>query len=215
MNPNWSKLASLFRTLVILGASSFCGAVVLPIATDGSLPTTWVAWRPILAVAASAAAVAEFLWIRAHLQTAAQAIGVVANDANTPPAVKAALMKVTLSAMAVLVAVLCFGCTPAQSAQAQTDTGTAIDLTNAVCALAPDAPQSDQTYVDVICTLLQGGEQLVSVVIGAVSTLEGDGGTTTAMQTATSAVARVPIKQIRFTIQRSISANFLAAHAKR
>ena len=101
MNPNWSKLAALFRTLAILGASSFVGAIALPLATDGTLPTTWQAWRPILAVAGSAAAVSEFIWIRTHIQQAAQAIGVLSNDPSTSAPAKAALLKIGLGVMLV------------------------------------------------------------------------------------------------------------------
>jgi hypothetical protein len=209
MNPNWTKLAALFRTLVILGASSFCGAVVLPLATDGTLPTTWVAWRPILAVAGSAAVAAEFIWIRTHIQQAAQAIGVLSNDPATTPAVKAALLRVGLGIVAMTLAVFCTGCTPAANAQAQTDTGVAIDLTNAICAVAADSPVG-QPYVDLVCSLTEAGEQIVSVVIGDVGSLQGDGGATPAASQST--IARVLVKQIRFSIPTASSAKFLAAH---
>jgi hypothetical protein len=214
MNPNWSKLASLGRTLFILFASTFVGAIVLPVATDGTLPATWAAWRPILAVALSAAVAAEFLWIRTHLQQAAQAIGVVANDATTPAAVKAALLKGGFGVVLLMLSLLCSGCngtgcTPAQVAQAQTDTSQAIDLTNAVCALAPDSPIG-QPLVSIICTLAEGTEQLVSVVIGAVGTIEGPGGT--ASLNSATAIARVPVKQIEFKIPAPTAAKFLAAH---
>jgi hypothetical protein len=212
MNPNWTKLAALTRTLIILGASSFCGAVVLPLATDGTLPTTWLAWRPILAVASSAAVAAEFIWIRTHIQQAAQAIGVLSNDPATTPAVKAALLKIGLGVLGLLTLGATLQCTPAQTAQAQVDTTTAIDLTNAICAVAADSPVG-QPFVDVVCTLAEGGEQLVSVVIGAVTAVEGDGGTTTAMTTTASTIARVPVRQIRFSIPTATSAKFLATHA--
>ena len=209
MNPNWSKLAALFRTLTILGASSFVGAIALPLATDGTLPTTWQAWRPILAVAGSAAIVAEFIWIRAHLQAAAQAIGVIAAAPSTAPEVKAALLTFTTSIVGILSLGALLSCTPAQVAQAQTDTTQAIDLTNAVCTLAPDSPVGQQ-YVDVVCSLAQAGEQLVNVVIGVAQTLEGSGATT-----SSSAIARVPVEQIRFSIPTPSAAKFLAAHTKK
>ena len=209
MNPNWSKLAALFRTLTILGASSFVGAIALPLATDGTLPTTWQAWRPILAVAGSAAAVSEFIWIRTHIQQAAQVIGVLSNEPTTTPAVKAALLKFGLGLLGIFSLGVFLACTPAQVAQAQTDTTQAIDLTNAVCTLAPDSPVGQQ-YVDVVCSLAQAGEQLVNVVIGVAQTLEGSGATT-----SSSAIARVPVEQIRFSIPTPSAAKFLAAHAKK
>ncbi len=133
-NPNWSKLAALFRTLVILGASSFVGAIVLPLATDGTLPITWAAWRPILAVAGSAAVVSEFIWIKTHLQQAAQAIGVLSSDPATTPAVRAALLKVGLGAILILLP----GCTPtgqlAQGASSALNV-TEVSLKALVCGL--------------------------------------------------------------------------------
>jgi hypothetical protein len=213
MNPNWTKLGVLFRTLAILGASSFCGALALPLATDGTLPVTWTAWRPILAVAASAAAVAEFIWIRTHIQQAAQAIGVAISDAGTPPAVKTALLKIGIGAASSLISlflgIFCVDCTPAQVAKVQRDTQQAIDLTDAVCNLAPESPV-DQSYVIVSCAILEGGEQLVSVVVGAIGAAESDGGSTS-MASATTMV-RVPVKQIHFPIPAATSGKFLAAH---
>jgi hypothetical protein len=198
MNPNWSKLASLFRTLVILGASSFVGAIVLPLATDGTLPITWAAWRPILAVGASAAVVAEFLWIRAHLQAAAQAIGVVANDANTPPAIRAALMKVTLSAMTVLGFSVLLACHETPQAIAAQN----LDLTDYACAVAEGQP-AGQPYVDLVCTLLTGEAQLVSVIVGATSSADGG---------VQAAVAQVPMDQIRIRMPTGQVQDFLAKH---
>ena len=104
---------------------------------------------------------------------------------------------------------MCTDCTPAQVAQANTDTTQAIDLTDAVCSLAPDSPVG-QPYVDVICVLAEGGEQLVSVVVGAIGAVEGDGGT--ANMTSTSTLMRVPVKQIRFSIAVSSADKFLTAH---
>jgi hypothetical protein len=211
MNPNWTKLTALVRVLLIIFASSFFGALVLPLAADGTLPITWTAWRPILMVAVSAGIVAEIIWLRTHVQQAAQAIGEATTDIGTPATVKTALAKIGIMSTVVL-SLCCIDCTPAQVATIQKDTGEAIDLTNAVCSLAPDTPIAG-TVVSVICTLVEGAEQLVSVVIGAIDTLERDGGMTTV---STSAIARVPIKQIRFSMSSSIAPKFLAAHtAKR
>lgn len=85
MTPNYSARESLVRALVILGASTFVGALVLPLAADGTLPATWAAWRPVLAVAVSAAIVAEIAYVRAHLAAVAQAIGVTPAPAPAAP----------------------------------------------------------------------------------------------------------------------------------
>jgi hypothetical protein len=196
MLPNWTKLAALFRTLTILGASAFCGAVVLPLATDGTLPTTWLAWRPILAVGASAAVVAEFIWIRSHIQAAAQAIGVLNSDPSTPPAIKAAFLKMAVGA--VLCALL-FACHESPQAVAAQN----LDLTDYGCAIAEGQP-AGQPYVDLICTLLTGEAQLVSVIVGA-STSGGDAG-------VQAAVTQVPMDQIRIRMPTGQVQDFLAKH---
>jgi hypothetical protein len=82
MNPNWSKLASLGRMLFILFASTFFGALVIPLAADGTIPSTWAAWRPLLAVAGSASLIAEIAWIRSHLAQSASALGIVSTTAK-------------------------------------------------------------------------------------------------------------------------------------
>ena len=89
----------------------------------------------------------------------------------------------------------------ATPAQVQSATNTAIDLTNAICALAPDSPVG-QPYVEVLCTIAQGVEQTISVVLGEVSV---DGGTT-------SATMSVPVEQIRLRLPAPSAASFLAAH---
>lgn len=123
---------------------------------------------------------------------------------------------------AIVFGILCTGaflgstqeaCTPSQTAQVATDTTQAIDLTNAVCSLAENSPIAGPT-VDVICTLAEGGEQLVSVVVGSIETIEGDGGA--GMRASTTAMMRVPVRQIRFSIPTASADKFLAAHrAKR
>ncbi len=80
MNPKPAALApivTLLRMLVILAASTFFGALVLPLAADGTLPSTWAAWRHTLAVAGSATIVAEIAWGRTHLAALAQASGLL------------------------------------------------------------------------------------------------------------------------------------------
>jgi hypothetical protein len=78
----------------------------------------------------------------------------------------------------------------------------AIDLTNAICSLAPDSPVG-QPYVDLICSVTQSSEQLVSVIIGTTS---GDAGAPTAT------TASVPVTQIRIRLPAASAQSFLAAH---
>jgi len=76
----------------------------------------------------------------------------------------------------------------------------AIDLTNAACALAPDSPVG-QPYVELVCTIAQGSEQLVSVILGAST----DAGVTTA-------TASLPVTQLRIRVPAANAPAFLAAH---
>ena len=106
-------------------------------------------------------------------------------------------------------------CTPAQVAQATTDTGQAIDLTDAACVVAENQPLG-QPYVDLVCTLAEGGEQLVSVVIGAVGAAEGDGGAASMGAAASpSALMRVPVKQIRIRLPKATAERVMANQASR
>lgn len=111
--------------------------------------------------------------------------------------------------IAILSLALLCSCTPAQTAQVQQGDTSAIDLTNAACSLAPDAPAQDQGTIDLICTLTGVGEQLVSVVVGAIGTFEGDGGTTTSMTSTARTRVRVPVKQIRITVPKASAAMYL------
>jgi hypothetical protein len=79
-----------------------------------------------------------------------------------------------------------------------------IDLTNYACAVAADQPAGQPT-VDLICTLLEGGEQFVTVIVGAFA----DGGAA-----ATAASIRVPLKQVRITLPATQAPAFLAAHRR-
>lgn len=75
MKPNWSAAAALARALVVLGLSSFVGALVLPVLADGTLPMDWAHWKPVFATALGAAAAQELIYVRLHLAQAAQAMG--------------------------------------------------------------------------------------------------------------------------------------------
>jgi hypothetical protein len=122
IRPNWSALAALFRTLIILGASTFAGAFVLPLSMGGGIPDTWAAWRPVLAVAGAAALTAEVIWIRAHLQALAASMGLGGTTVQTttsmtahtdPPAAtaaKVAPLTTLLMALGLVLAVSQTGC---------------------------------------------------------------------------------------------------------
>lgn len=86
-----------------------------------------------------------------------------------------------------------------QAAIAQT-----IDLTNAVCDLAPDSPVSAPT-VEIICAVVQPVEQAVSVIIGAVE----DGGL------AASASVKTDRAVYHFALPASVAPAFLAAHKRK
>lgn len=127
---NWSAIAALFRTLVILFASTFVGALVLPLAADGTLPMSWPAWRPVLAVGLSAAIVSEVIWIRGHLAALAASVGLggttvqttTSMTAHTDP-VTAAAAKIAPLAMLCLALSLtgCVGGVPTPATQAVID----------------------------------------------------------------------------------------------
>lgn len=104
MKPNWSAASALLRALLILFASTFAGALVLPLAADGTLPTDWAHWRPVLATAFAAAMVAELAYVRAHLAQAAQALGI------SPAGAVAAATKAAGAALLLLVLGACAGC---------------------------------------------------------------------------------------------------------
>jgi hypothetical protein len=72
---NWTKLEAVGRMMFILFGATFFGALVIPLAGNGELPATWAAWRTILAVAFSAAILAEVAWIRSHLAQVASLMG--------------------------------------------------------------------------------------------------------------------------------------------
>ena len=111
MVPNWSRLEALGRVLLVLFASTFCGALVLPLAADGHLPVTWELWRAPLATATSASIVAEFVWIRSHLSAAAGALGLPS------PALAARALARSFPPVATVLLVVCLcRCTPAQAA---------------------------------------------------------------------------------------------------
>lgn len=83
--------------------------------------------------------------------------------------------------------------------QAQSADAVAIDLTNAVCAVAQDQP-AGQPWVDVVCTVAGGVEQGLGVALDGIPT-------------AATLTSQAPnIKTVRIRIPASTSAAFLAEH---
>ena len=105
-----------------------------------------------------------------------------------------------LVAMAVVADEGC-GATPQQVQSAVT---TGIDLTNAVCSLAPTSPVG-QPWVEVACTIAQGIEQTVSVIVGDVTGEDGS-------FAATKVTMSVPVQSITLQIPTANRDAFLAAH---
>lgn len=123
----------------------------------------------------------------------------LATPANGP--VAATRMALGGVALVMALGVVDIGCheTP-QAAVAQ-----AIDLTNAACVVATDQPLG-QPYVDLVCTVAEGGEQLVSVVVGALAQDAGsDAG-------PTPVVAKLKLKMVRVTLASTDVPAFLASH---
>lgn len=94
-------------------------------------------------------------------------------------------------------------CNPQQVAPqvAQVDTQQVIPITSAVCALAPDSPVG-QPWVDVVCQLVEAGEQLVATIASAVGGEAGMASTTT----------QAPVVSVRLRIPAASAEAFLAAH---
>ena len=109
-------------------------------------------------------------------------------------------MTALLVAMAVVADEGC-GATPQQVQSAVT---TGIDLTNAVCSLAPTSPVG-QPWVEVACTIAQGIEQTVSVIVGDVTGEDGSFATT-------KVTMSVPVQSITLQIPTANRDAFLAAH---
>jgi hypothetical protein len=119
-----------------------------------------------------------------------------ATSANGP--VAATRMALGGAALVMALGAVDVGCheTP-QAVIAQT-----IDLTNYACAVADGQPVG-QPYVELVCTILQGGEQLVSVIVGSAATPDGG---------VQSATASVPLTQVRIRMPAAQVPTFLAAH---
>lgn len=119
----------------------------------------------------------------------------------------ASLGKLFGGAAAATLLVLAFGlsnvaasCAQPAKGVANVTTSTVIPLTNAVCAVAPDSPVG-QPFVDVICSIAQGTEQIVATIAQAIAA----GGAETATTTA-------PVLSVRLRIPAESAPGFLAAH---
>lgn len=164
MKPNWTALEALGRTLFILAASTFFGALVMPLAADGTLPTDWAHWRPVLAVGGSAAVAAEVIWIRAHLSAAASALGLPATQA----AVKAAAALLLVVGLGRLLP----ACTPSQGQTATTVTNAVFSADQAACMAANEGLVGDSNAVkefESLCNLAGPLDQAITTFIGDIT----------------------------------------------
>lgn len=100
---NWSAIEALVRAMVILAAAAFFGALVLPLAADGTLPADWAHWRPVLATAFGAMVAAELYWVRTHVAAVAAAAGL------SPPTL-APTAAAALKSLSMLAVIGLFGC---------------------------------------------------------------------------------------------------------
>jgi hypothetical protein len=132
------------------------------------------------------------------------ALGVTAASAitstNVMAAVRAGAVRVGGALSALALVFFLPGCSASAT---KTDVATSIDLTNAICSVAPDSPVG-QPYVELVCAIAQGVEQTVSIVVNAVD--GSDAG-------ATTATMSVPVETIRIRIPAPQAAAFLKAHA--
>jgi hypothetical protein len=72
----------------------------------------------------------------------------------------------------ILTSAVVASCTPTQRAAAATDLATVIQGTNVVCALAESQP-ADAALADVVCAIVQTGEQGALVIVDALGTDAG------------------------------------------
>jgi hypothetical protein len=115
----------------------------------------------------------------------------------TSPAKPSTTSRVALGAWCALWAIV--GVIACTTQQAQSADAVAIDLTNAVCAVAQDQP-TGQPWTDVVCTVAGGVEQGLGVALDGIPT-------------ATTLTSQAPnIKTVRIRIPSTASAAFLAEH---
>jgi hypothetical protein len=125
----------------------------------------------------------------------------VVSSVNASAALKATAARVASALLFVPLLLVCgVACheTP-QAAVAQT-----VDITDDICALAPDSPV-DGPLVEVICVATEGLEGVATVIVGAIA----DGGPLAA---ATVATVREDCRVYHFPLPRAAAPAFLAAH---
>lgn len=152
MKPNWSAVAALGRALLILGAASFFGALVLPTLGDGALPATWAAWKPVLGTAFGAMVAQELIYVRTHLADAAKAIGLQ---------VAAKMLMVSVLGIVLL------GCTQVDSAL------NALDKAVQVVQADLEAGKTDEQIAADVCAA-EGGSATTDAVCAGVTYLVQD-----------------------------------------
>jgi hypothetical protein len=172
-NPNITALASLARTLVVLFAATFTGALVLPIAANGSIEFDWAHLRPVLATAAGAGVAAELLWVRTHLQAFAAVLGLGTQTATPSAGTVAAAAKplTALALLSVFLALVLSGCTTAQATSVENAVFT---VDQAACLVANEGFIGDSTAVQEFETTCQLAPSLENAVSQFINDLTGD-----------------------------------------
>jgi hypothetical protein len=135
----------------------------------------------------------------------------VRRAAARPTAANVSGLNSTLLFLMVFLCLTClFGCTKQQGQTIQSVDQVGLNLTNAVCSLAPTAVgQTNAPNVEVVCAVAQGVEQTVNVVVGLLD--QGDGGLAAATTAPTLTTMTVPVTQIRFLLPAPAAQSFLAA----
>lgn len=196
---------------------TFITALSVYAAQNEPVAESWSAWKPILIAAICSAFLATYHAYQPQSGSVGSGSGSSGGPTATAPVIDAKKDPVTAeadklsmswlwgSSSIVSVAFALFvgallGCHESPAAvEAQV-----IDLTNAVCALAPDSPVGGPT-VEIVCAIVQPIEQAVSVVIGAVE----DGGL------AAKASVKTDRAVYHFPLPASVAQAFLAAHSSK
>ena len=154
-------------------------------------------------------AVAVLLAVNHELGKATEIRGDADASVGESPAQSNAVAKAAAKvAPLACLALILTGCSAAGKAAAATDVRTAIDITNAVCAVAPEVPV-DGPLVTLVCQLVAVGEGVALVAIDGLPVPATDGGTTVA------ATQQVAVTRIYVQVPKAQAAEFLARHAAR
>jgi hypothetical protein len=181
-----------YAQLALAVVSAGCSAAI-PLLVSPMTPVAWLAL-----VGGVALSVKGALAVQSQVATSAAVAAMRASPGKAADRDAARVPTLPLLALALPIAVLCCHESP-QAAVAQV-----VDLTDAVCSLAPDSPV-DAPVVEIVCVATEAVETGVSVIVGAIS----DGGALGAMTVGT-------IKQDRpayhFPLPAAAAPAFLAAH---